>query len=37
MDNNISIDVILAKVSPIGIDSLEDYKKVKNLLETKNF
>ena len=36
MNNNISIDVVLSKNSPIGIDSMEDYKKVKNLLETKN-
>ncbi len=36
LENNIDIYTSLAKSLPIGIDTEEDYKKVKNLLETKN-
>ena len=36
LENNIDINVVLAKTSPIGIDNWSDYQKVKNLLETKN-
>ena len=30
------INLVLAKSSPIGIDTIEDYRRAKNLLETKN-
>ena len=35
MENKIKINVALAKFSPIGIDTMEDYKKIalKKLLE----
>ena len=36
LENNINIDVVLAKSPSIGVDTKEDYEKVKNLLETKN-
>jgi len=36
MDNNISIDVILANSSPIGVDTYEDYMEIKKLMEYKN-
>tara|TARA_B100002049_G_scaffold49327_1_gene34570 strand:- start:5 stop:745 length:741 start_codon:yes stop_codon:yes gene_type:complete len=36
LENNINIDVVLAKTSPIGVDNWLDYQKVKNLLEAKN-
>jgi len=36
LENNIDINLVLAKSSPIGIDTEEDYKKIKNLLEKKN-
>ena len=36
MDNNISIDVILANSSPIGVDTSEDYLEIKKLMEYKN-
>ena len=36
LENNVKIDVLLAKKSPIGVDTLEEYKKVKKILETKN-
>ena len=36
LENNVKIYSALAKFSPIGIDTKEDYEKVKNLLETKN-
>lgn len=36
LDNNMEIFVTLAKSSPIGVDTKEDFIKVKNLLETKN-
>ena len=35
LENNIDIDVVLAKTSPTGIDNWLDYQKVKNLLEKK--
>ena len=36
LENNIEIHVNLSKFSPIGIDTKEDYYRVKNLLERKN-
>ena len=36
MENNISIDVILANSSPIGVDTQEDYMEIKKLMEYKN-
>ncbi len=36
LENNIDINLVLAKSSPIGIDTIEDYRRAKNLLETKN-
>ena len=36
MENNISIDVILANSSPIGVDTQEDYLEIKKLMEYKN-
>ena len=36
MDNNIKIDVILAKSSPIGVDTYEDYMEIKKLMEYKS-
>ncbi len=36
IDNNISIDVVLAKTSPIGVDTNEDYLAIKKLMEYKN-
>jgi 3-deoxy-manno-octulosonate cytidylyltransferase (CMP-KDO synthetase) len=36
LENNIDINVVLAKTSSIGVDKWSDYQKVKNLLETKN-
>jgi len=36
MDNNISIDIILASSSPIGVDTYEDYLEIKKLMEYKN-
>ena len=35
LENNISIKVVLANKIPIGIDTIEDYKKVKKLMEIK--
>ena len=36
MDNNIEIDVGLAKTKPIGIDTDEDYLEIKKIMEYKN-
>ncbi len=36
MENNIQIDVNLANSSPIGVDTYEDYMKIKKLMEKKN-
>ena len=36
MENNIKIDVNLANSSPIGVDTYEDYMKIKKLMENKN-
>jgi 3-deoxy-manno-octulosonate cytidylyltransferase (CMP-KDO synthetase) len=33
MENRIKINVSLAKFSPIGIDTMEDYLALKKLLE----
>ena len=35
MENNIDIDVNLANSSPIGVDTYEDYKKIKKIMENK--
>ena len=35
LDNNIPINVILAKKQVIGIDTKEDYKELKKILEYK--
>ena len=36
MDNNIEINVSLAKSSPIGIDTEEDYLALKKIMEYKS-
>ncbi len=36
LDKNISIDVILANSSPIGVDTNEDYLEIKKIMEYKN-
>jgi 3-deoxy-manno-octulosonate cytidylyltransferase (CMP-KDO synthetase) len=36
MDNNIEIDVGLAKTKPIGVDTNEDYLEIKKIMEYKN-
>ena len=36
MDNNIEIDVGLAKTKPIGVDTTEDYIEIKKIMEYKN-
>ena len=36
MENNITIDVILANSSPIGVDTNEDYLEIKKLMEYKS-
>ena len=36
MDNNIAINVALAKSSPIGVDTIEDYIELKKNLEYKS-
>ena len=36
MDNNIEIDVGLAKTKPIGVDTYEDYLEIKKIMEYKN-
>ena len=36
MENNVKIYSAFSKFCPIGVDTKEDYEKVKNLLETKN-
>ena len=36
MDNNIEIDVGLAKTKPIGVDTHEDYLELKKIMEYKN-
>ena len=36
MDNNIQIDVNLASSTPIGVDTYEDYIKIKKIMEKKN-
>ena len=33
LENDIQINTVLAKNKPIGVDTIEDYKKVKKLLE----
>ena len=34
LENNIDINLVLAKSSPVGVDTNEDYEKVKKVLET---
>ena len=36
MDNGFKINVALAKVSPIGIDTMEDYLEIKKIMEYKS-
>ena len=36
IDNNIEIDVGLAKTKPIGVDTAEDYLEIKKIMEYKN-
>ena len=36
LDNNIDINVSLAKSSPIGVDTEEDYLALKKIMEYKN-
>ena len=36
LDNNIDINVSLAKSSPVGIDTMEDYLALKKIMEYKN-
>ena len=36
MDNNIEINVGLAKTRPIGVDTTEDYLEIKKIMEYKN-
>ena len=36
LDNNISINVALAKTSPIGVDTEEDYMAIKKIMEYKS-
>ena len=35
IENNITIDVIYANSSPIGVDTLDDYLEIKKLMEYK--
>ena len=35
LDNGLKINVALAKVSPVGIDTMEDYLDLKKKLEYK--
>ena len=37
LENSIKIKVILANKKPVGVDTFEDFLKVKNILETKEF
>ena len=36
LDNNIPINVALAKTSPIGVDTIEDFVAIKKIMEYKN-
>ncbi len=36
LDNNIKINVALAKSSPIGVDTMEDFVAIKKIMEYKN-
>ena len=36
LDNNIKINVARAKSSPVGVDTMEDYKKKKKIMEYKD-
>ena len=35
LDNNIKINVALAKASPIGVDTKEDFMAIKKIMEYK--
>jgi len=35
LDNNMTINVALAKTSPLGVDTFEDYIAIKNMMEKK--
>ena len=36
LDNNLKINVALAKSSPIGVDTKEDYLAIKKIMEYKS-
>ena len=36
LDNNIKINVALAKSSPIGVDTKEDFMAIKKIMEYKS-
>ena len=36
LDNGIKINVALAKFAPIGVDTMEDYLALKNIMEYKS-
>ena len=36
MDNGIKINVALAKLAPIGVDTMEDYIELKKIMEYKS-
>ena len=36
LDNNININVALAKESPIGVDTKEDFVAIKKIMEYKD-
>ena len=36
LDNNIKINIALAKYSPIGVDTAEDYLAIKKIMEYKS-
>ena len=36
IDNNIFIDVVLAKKMSIGIDTMDEYVEIKKIMEYKN-
>ena len=36
LDNNIKINIALAKTSPIGVDTMEDYVAIKKIMEYKS-
>ena len=36
LDNNINVNVALAKSSPIGVDTKEDFMAIKKIMEYKS-